>query len=82
MARLELWHTSLMLRIAKHPLATSAVCVLAAFIIVDSVRGIVDRQARHHDWAFAAFIAIMIHGITLYFIVASARGRQRFGFSR
>jgi hypothetical protein len=56
--------------------------VLAAFIIVDSVRGIVNRQARHHDWALAAFIAIMIYGITLYFIVASARGRQRLGFSR
>jgi hypothetical protein len=69
-----------MLRIARYPLVTSAVCVLAAFIVVDGVRRTVDPHMRHNAWALAAFIAIMIYGIALYFVAASARGRQRLGF--
>jgi hypothetical protein len=31
-------------------------------------------------WALAALIGFMVYGIVLYLIVASTKGRQRFGF--
>ncbi len=76
----ELGHTFRMLRIAKHPLATSVICILAALIAVGSVGSTVDNHARHHIWALAALIGFMIYGIALYLIVASMKGRQRLGF--
>jgi hypothetical protein len=69
-----------MLRIARHPLATSAICVLAAFIVVDNAHVFVNQNARHRAWVLPVFIAIMIYGIASYFVFASARVRQRLGF--
>ncbi len=52
--------------------------MLAAFIVVDGVRRIVDQSARaHHGWALAALVALLIYGIALYFTVASVKGRER-----
>jgi hypothetical protein len=70
-----------MLRIAKHPLATSLVCVLAAFIVVDGTIRIVDQHARaYHGWAVAVLLALLAYAIAMYILLSSARGRQRLNF--
>ncbi len=70
-----------MFRIARHPLATSLVCVLAAFIVVDGTRRIVDQQARaYHGWAVAVLLALVAYAIAVFILVSSARGRQRLHF--
>ena len=70
-----------MLRIARHRLATSLVSVLAAFIVVDGMRRIVDQQARaYHGWAVAVLLALLAYAIAMYILLSSARGRQRLNF--
>src|SRR6266568_2788448 len=67
-----------MLRIARHRLAASLVSVLAAFIVVDGMRRIVDQQARpYHGWAAAVLLALLAYAIAMYILLSSARGRQR-----
>jgi hypothetical protein len=62
-------------------LGASVICVLAAFIVVDGVRRIVDQHARaQHAWALAALVAFLVYAIGLYVVVASVRGRKRLGF--
>jgi hypothetical protein len=69
------------LRITRHPLATSLVCVLAAFVAVDGTRRIVDQHARaHHGWAVAVLLALLAYTIAMYVLLSSARGRQRLNF--
>src|SRR6266581_4693511 len=70
-----------MLRIARHRLAASLVSVLAAFIVVDGMRRIVDQQARpYHGWAVAVLLALLAYAIAMYILLSSARGRQRLNF--
>jgi len=67
-----------MLRIARHPLATLLVSVLAAFIIVDGTRRVVDQQARaYHGWAVAVLLAFLAYAIAMFILLSSARGRKR-----
>ena len=70
-----------MLRIARHRLAASLVSVLAAFIVVDGMRRIVDQQARaYHGWAVAVLLALLAYAIAMYILLSSAWGRQRLNF--
>jgi hypothetical protein len=70
-----------MFGIARHPVATSLVCVLAAFIVVDSTRRIVDQQARtYHGWAVAVLLTLLAYAIAMFILLSSARGRQRLNF--
>jgi hypothetical protein len=67
--------------IARHPFATSLVCLLAAFIVVDGTRHIVNQHARaHHGWAVAVLLAVLAYAVAMYILLSSARGRQRLNF--
>lgn len=68
-----------MLRLVRYPLATAAICILAALIAAGSASSTVDKHARHHVWALAALIFFMVYAIALYIIVASRKGRRRLG---
>jgi hypothetical protein len=70
-----------MLGIIRRPLATSLVCVLAGFIVVDGTRRIVDQQARtYHGWAVAVLLVLLAYAIAMFILLSSARGRQRLNF--
>jgi hypothetical protein len=70
-----------MFGIARHPVATSLVCVLAAFIVVDSTRRIVDQQARtYHGWAVAVLLVLLAYAIAMFILLSSAKGRRRLNF--
>jgi hypothetical protein len=48
--------------------------VLAAFIVIDGTRHIVDQHARaHHGWAVAVLPAPLAHTIAKYILLSSAR---------
>jgi hypothetical protein len=65
-----------MFGIARHPLATSLVCVLAAFIIVDGTRRIVDQQARtYHGWTVAVLLTLLAYAIAMFILLSSAQGQ-------
>jgi ATP/ADP translocase len=69
-----------MLFLVRHPLATSAICIVAALIAVGSVSNTVDKTVRHHGWALAALIGFMVYAIALFLVLASTKGRRRLGF--
>ena len=69
-----------MLRLVRHPLATSVISVLAALSVVNTMSHIVDKHATHHVWALAALIGFMIYGVAYYLILASPKGKERLGF--
>jgi len=67
--------------IVRHPLATSLVCVLAGFIVVDGTRRIVDQQARtYHGWAVVVLLVLLAYAIAMFILLSSARGRKRLNF--
>ncbi len=55
--------------------------MLAAFIVVDVMRRIVDQQARaYHGWAVAVLLAFLAYAVAMYILLSSNRGRQRLKF--